>query len=133
MSPTRIRKAFVGVGLSLATIIVPVSVIENSEAAMALLVGACLAFGIYTSNLWAITQSLAGPRAAGQWTSFQNGFGNLAGVLAPVVTGFVVDSTGEFYLAFVLASGFSLAGAGMFVFGVGPIEPIKFRLPRGTV
>ena len=74
-----------------------------------------------------MTQSLAGPRAAGKWTSFQNGFGNLAGVQAPSVTGFVVDRTGEFYLAFVLAAGFALAGAGMFVFGVGPIEPVKFR------
>jgi MFS transporter, ACS family, D-galactonate transporter len=95
-----------------------------------LLTMACLAFGIYTSNLFAITQSLAGPRAAGKWTSFQNGFGNLAGVLAPWLTGVVVDTTGEFYLAFVLAAGFSLAGAGMFVFGVGPIERVSFRRAR---
>jgi MFS transporter, ACS family, D-galactonate transporter len=127
ISPTRIRKAFVGVGLSLATIIVPVSVIENSEAAMALLVGACLAFGIYTSNLWAITQSLAGPRAAGKWTSFQNGFGNLAGVLAPWLTGRVVDETGHFYVAFLVAAGFALLGAFNFVFGVGPIREVQWR------
>ena len=56
---------------------------RDEDLALALLTLACLAFGIYTSNLFAITQSLAGPRAAGKWTSFQNGFGNLAGVLAP--------------------------------------------------
>jgi hypothetical protein len=52
------------------------------------------------------------------------------------LTGFVVDRTGEFYLAFVVAAGFALAGAGMFVLGVGPIEPVNFRranLPRATV
>ena len=51
----------------------------------------------------------------------------LPGVLAPWLTGFVVDRTGEFYLAFVVAAGFALAGAGMFIFGVGPIEPVSFR------
>ena len=75
--------------------IIPVALVENAGASMALLVLACLAFGIYTSNLFAITQTLAGPRAAGKWTSFQNGFGNFAGVLAPWLTGTVVDQTGK--------------------------------------
>jgi hypothetical protein len=29
------------------------------------------------------------------------GVGNLAGIVAPVVTGFIVEGTGEFYFAFV--------------------------------
>jgi ACS family D-galactonate transporter-like MFS transporter len=104
-----------------------VVLVRDPDLALALLTLACISYGIYTSNLWAITQSLAGPRAAGKWTSFQNGFGNLAGVLAPSLTGVVVDRTGEFYLAFVVAAGFALVGAGMFVFGVGPIERVNFR------
>ena len=90
-SPTRVRKSFAGIGLTFATILVPVVLVQDPNTAMALLTLACLSFGIYTSNLFAITQTLAGPRAAGKWTSFQNGFGNLAGVLAPVLTGLVVD------------------------------------------
>jgi MFS transporter, ACS family, D-galactonate transporter len=125
-SPTKIRKAFAGTGLALATIIIPVALIEDHTAAMALLVLACLAFGIYTSNLFAITQTLAGPRAAGKWTSFQNGFGNFAGVLAPWLTGKVVDQTGTFYLAFVVAACFALGGAANFVFGVGPIREVTW-------
>ena len=73
------------------------------------------------------SQTLAGPRAAGKWTGFQNGFGNLAGVAAPWLTGRVVDKTGEFYWAFVVAAGFVLAGAAIFVFGIGPVERVKFR------
>ena len=129
-SPTRVRKSFAGVGLTFATILIPVVLVRDPNMAMALLTLACVSYGIYSSNLWAITQSLAGPRAAGKWTSFQNGFGNLAGVLAPALTGLVVDRTGEFYLAFVLAAGFALAGAGMFVLGVGPIERVNFRRAR---
>jgi cyanate permease len=93
---------------------------------MVLLVLACLSFGIYTSNLFAITQTLAGARAAGKWTSFQNGFGNFAGVLAPWLTGVAVDKTGSFYLAFVIAACFALGGALNFVLGVGPIREVTW-------
>jgi cyanate permease len=116
-----------GIGLTFSTIILPVALTRDTTTAMVLLVLACLSFGIFTSNLFAITQTLAGPRAAGKWTGFQNGFGNLAGVVAPALTGWVVDKTGEFYLAFLVAAGFVLAGAAIFVFGVGPIERVKFR------
>jgi MFS family permease len=129
-SPTLVRKSFAGIGLTFATLLIPVVLVRDPNLAIGLLILACISYGVYTSNLWAMTQSLAGPRAAGKWTSFQNGFGNLAGVLAPSLTGFVVDRTGEFYLAFVVAAGFALAGAGMFVFGVGPIVEVNF--PRRT-
>jgi len=126
-TPTQVRKSFAGIGLVFSTIILPVVWTRATGPAMALLILACISFGIYTSNLWAITQTLAGPRAAGKWTGFQNGFGNLAGVAAPWLTGRVVDKTGEFYWAFVVAAGFVLAGAAMFIFGIGRIEPVKFR------
>jgi len=126
-SPTVVRKGFVGAGLVMATILIAVAIVRDDSAAMAILTLACLAFGMYTSNLFAITQALAGPYAAGRWTSFQNGAGNLAGVLAPWLTGRVVDETGQFYFAFLVAGCFALAGAVNFVLGVGPIEQVEFR------
>ncbi len=126
-TPTRVRKTFAGAGLSLATIILPVCVIHDEQTAMALLIVACLAFGLYTSNIFAITQTLAGPKASGKWTSLQNGFGNLAGVAAPWFTGWVVQHTGQFYLAFVAAAAIVLTSAALFVFGVGRIEQVEFR------
>jgi MFS transporter, ACS family, D-galactonate transporter len=130
-SLTVVRKSFAGIGLTFSTIILPVVWTRETGPAMALLILACISFGIYTSNLWAITQTLAGPRAAGKWTGFQNGFGNLAGVAAPWLTGRVVDKTGQFYWAFVVAAGFVLLGAAIFVFGIGPVERVKFRSERG--
>ena len=47
-------------GLLASTIILPVATIENPTAAMAVLVAACMGFGVLTSNHWAITQTLAG-------------------------------------------------------------------------
>jgi MFS family permease len=125
-SPTKVRKTFAGTGLALATIIIPVAIVDDATLSMGLLILACLSFGIYTSNLFAITQTLAGARAAGKWTSFQNGFGNFAGVLAPWLTGKVVDQTGSFHVAFLVAAGFALCGSFNFVFGVGPIREVKW-------
>lgn len=126
-SPTKVRKTFVGLGLTLSTIILPVAVVKSPQTAMALLLLTAAGYGLFCSNLWAITQSLAGPRAAGKWTGLQNGFGNLSGVAAPWFTGFVVQQTGQFYLAFVVAAAVALTGAALFVFGVGPVRQVEWR------
>ena len=124
---TRVRKTFTGAGLALATIIVPVSVVRSDRTAMALLMLACAFIGMWSSNLWAITQTLAGPRAAGKWCAMQNGVGNLAGVAAPWITGWVVQRTGQFYFAFLVAAIVALSGSAFTVFGIGPVEPVEFR------
>ncbi|MBZ5582572.1 MAG: MFS transporter [Acidobacteriia bacterium] len=126
-TPTRARKTFTGGGLALATIIVPVAVIRSDTGAMALLLAACAFIGMWSSNMWAITQTIAGPRAAGKWCAIQNGVGNLAGVSAPWITGWVVERTGQFYLAFVTAAVVALAGAAIFIFGVGPVQRVDWR------
>lgn len=126
-SPTLVRKTFAGSGLALSTMILPVAVIRDESSAMALLFLACVAFGIYTPTIFAITQTLAGPLAAGKWTGLQNGFANLAGVAAPLLTGWIVQVTGGFHLAFVLAAMIALTGAWFLVVGVGRIEQVHFR------
>ena len=126
-TPTRVRKSFAGLGLAFSTIILPVAVVRSAGFAVGLLMVTCFCYGVFSSNLWAITQTLAGPRAAGKWTSVQNGVGNLGGVLAPWLTGWVVQESGHFYLAFVVAPAAALAGAAAFVFGIGPIRQVDFR------
>jgi ACS family D-galactonate transporter-like MFS transporter len=83
--------------------------------------------GISLSNTWAITQTIAGPEAAGRWTGFQNFVGNLAGVAAPAVTGFVLELTGHFYWAFAILTVVALAGTLTWFFLVGPVEPVIWR------
>ena len=128
-SPTKVRKTAAGLGLSLSTIILPVAIVRDENVAMSLLMISCLCYGIFAPNLFAMTQTMAGPRAAGKWTGFQNGFGNLAGVAAPWLTGWVVNQTGQFYVAFLVAAIMALSAAVLYVFGVGPIRQVEFR-PR---
>jgi sugar phosphate permease len=132
-TPTLVRKTFAGAGLTLSTIILPVVLARDERTAMALLFLACVAFGIYTPTIFAMTQTLAGPLAAGKWTGLQNGFANMAGIAAPLVTGWIVDRTGEFYLAFLVAAIIALAGAGFLVLGVGRIEQVTFRVRARSV
>ena len=79
----------------------PTAIVADQRLSMELLVAGAFIYGLFSSNLWAITQTLAGPLAAGKWTGLQNCVGNLAGIAAPIVTGFIVEKTGKFYFAFV--------------------------------
>ena len=60
---------------------------------LAIMAVACVGYGAFASNHWAITQTLAGPAMAGRWSSLQNGVANLAGIVAPWVTGLIVEFT----------------------------------------
>jgi len=126
-TPTRARKTFTAGGLLGATVIMPVAVVEDMTASMVLLILACMSFGFFASNHWALTQTLAGPRAAGKWTGLQNAAGNLAGVVSPAVTGWVVGQTGSFIAAFAIAAFFALLGAGVYRYGFGPIVQVAWR------
>jgi MFS transporter, ACS family, D-galactonate transporter len=124
---TRVRKTMVVCGLCVATIILPVPVMENRSVSLALLLAACIGFGTYTSNHWAITQTLAGPLAAGRWTSLQNGIGNLSGIAASWLTGVAVERTQSFVLAFVVAAAVAVGGALSWGLVVGPVRQVEWK------
>ncbi|MFI4976497.1 MAG: MFS transporter [Caulobacterales bacterium] len=84
-----------------------------------------IGFGFNTPTIFAIAQTLAGPRAAGKRVGLQNGVANTAGILAPIVTGLVIDRTGQFFWAFVIAGAMSLlgvAGWGLIIRKVAPVD-----------
>ena len=126
-TPTRVRKTFVGGGLALAGTFLGLSAVSRPVLCVAMLLLGVIFFGAAVSNHWAITQTLAGPQAAGRWTGFQNFVGNLAGVVAPAITGFVLDRTGHFYWAFAILTAVALTGTTSWVFLVGPVEQVVWH------
>jgi nitrate/nitrite transporter NarK len=56
----------------------------------------------------------------------QNAIGNLAGIVAPVVTGVLVDRTGRYSLGFLLAGLIAIAGAASWFLLVRRVEPIAW-------
>ena len=125
-TPTKVRKTCVIAGLGLATSVVLVAVVHGSEASMACLMFACMAYGVFASSHWAIPQTIAGPVAAGKWTGLQNCLANFAGIAAPAITGFAVEKTGHFFWAFAICSVVVLGGAAAYAFLLGPVEPVQW-------
>jgi MFS family permease len=126
-SPTLVRKSFTGLGLLLSTIMLAAAIVRDPVMSLVLLCAACFAYGIYSSNLWAVTQTLAGPWAAGRWTGLQNFFGNLSGIVAPSLTGWIVQKTGQFYWAFVITTALLVVGTICFTVVVRRVEPVSWR------
>jgi MFS family permease len=126
-SPTFVRKAFAAGGLIGAIVIVGVPLLEDQSASLYVLIFACISFGCYSSHPWLISQTLAGPAAAGRWSGMQNAVGNLAGVIAPWLTGRIVRDTGHFVYAFAVVSVILGLGAASYLFVIGRIEPIVWR------
>ena len=125
-SPSRVRKGFVAGGLLLTTVMVPAAITPNLSVSIALLCVSYAAFGMAASNHWAISQTLAGTAAAGTWSGIKNTIGNLAGIIAPVATGWLVQATGGFLAAFISPAIVAVAGACSWALLVREVAPIHW-------
>jgi len=126
-SPTLVRKTFAGVGAGSAGLLLLGCALASPMVSMILLLLAFAAGGMCGSNIWAITQTLAGPKMAGRWTGLQNLLGNLAGIIAPAVTGFVIDYTGHFIMAFVIMAIVAALAALSYFFVIGPVKEVAWE------
>ncbi|HMI19623.1 MAG TPA: MFS transporter [Sphingomonas sp.] len=125
-SSTRVRKSFtVAAHIGIAACML-VCAVAGPTIAVAALLGSGLFFGMNSATIFPIGQTLGGPCAAGKWMGVQNCIGNTAGIVAPIVTGYVVDKTGEFSLAFAIAAGVSLAGIVAWGLIIRRVEPIDW-------
>lgn len=126
-SANRVLKTFIvaghgGVGLCMAA-----CAVGGPQLSIASLLAAGVFFGFNTPNIFAIGQTLAGPRAAGKWVGVQNCIGNLAGIVAPIVTGLVLDRTGQFLWPFAIAGMFGLTGMISWGLIIPKIAPVAWR------
>jgi cyanate permease len=103
------------------------AIVKDPVISLLLICTAGFFYGIFSSNLWAITQTLAGPWAAGRWTGLQNFVGNLSGIVAPWLTGWIVQQTGQFYGAFVVVTVLLVVGTICFTVVVKRVEPIRWK------
>jgi MFS family permease len=130
---TRVRKTFMGVGMICngAFLVGCAGAPDKLLVALLLLSGA--SFGLVSSNLNAITQTLAGPHAVGRWMGAQNFVANLAGAVAPALTGFLVGPTEQFYWPFLITSVIAWIGAAHYVFVVGPVETVVWKMQPSAI
>lgn len=128
---SKVRKLYAAGGLLLCgAVILPAPIVADSTSSVALITIACVFLGLFTSNVWAITQTLAGTQAAGKWTGIQNAVGNMGGVISPLVTGWIVSETGSFSLAFWAAAAVLALGALAYLTMLGEVEPLTWSEVR---
>ncbi len=125
-SPDRVLKGIMNLGLCGAAAAMAGCAFAGPQVSIALILVAGVFFGMQSAPLGAISQTIGGPRAAGQWMGVQNLCANFAGVLAPLVTGFVVERTGEFLWAFAIASAVTLVGVIAFGVVVQRVAPARW-------
>ena len=127
-SPSIVRRTFASGGLVLASTLLPLSMFHWSPpVALGLLVIACMGEGAFSSNLWAITQTLAGPAMAGRWSSLQNGVANFSGIAGPWLTGYIVQTWGSARMAFGVTGVIALIGGLSWGLLVRRVEPVKWE------
>jgi MFS family permease len=121
----RVRKTFFMATLVLSAAGLLACAVLPPSAAIASLFVVAVGLGAVGPHIFASAQTLAGPQGAGKWVGVQNAFGNFAGILGPIITGIIVDRTGGFEGAFVLAAAVTLTGVvgyGLIVSKIAPIQ-----------
>jgi len=101
--------------------------VGNQTVIVACLILVGIVSGSISNSLWSTAQTLAGPAVAARWVGLQNAFANCAGIVAPLITGFVVDRTGSFADAFLFAGAVSLLGAIGWGVIVRRVEPVRWE------
>jgi MFS transporter, ACS family, D-galactonate transporter len=107
---TRIRKIFVVTGLAVGCFIVPAGMVADKMTAVWLLTISLCGLGICSPNTWTLTQAVCEKKIVGTVTGIQNFGGNLGGILAPALTGFIAQATGSFALSFAVIGVMLLLG-----------------------
>jgi nitrate/nitrite transporter NarK len=119
---TRTRKGLVTVAFCTGLFLLPAARVVDAGPAVILIICGSLV-GLATANMLVMLQCCAPAEKVGIWTGTYNFAGNVAGSLAPLVTGFVISETGSYAPAFALAAGVLLAGSLSFWLIVGELRP----------
>lgn len=131
-SPIYARKSVIIVGL----IVIAVSISLCGFVSAAVSAVTLMSIGVFFVNFitpcfWAIIQDSIQSQSVGRVGGFVHFISNIAGVFAPSITGFIVEGTGHFTSAFLVAGGLSIVGAILVILLAKPINYDKFVHEEG--
>jgi MFS family permease len=120
--PARTRKAIISAAFLSGLLIIPAARVTSASAALLLIMGGCLV-GLSTANQLVLLLSCTPPEKVGLAVGVYNFVGNVAGILAPIVTGYTIKLSGGSYTpAFVLAAAMLAASVLSYWFIVGDLK-----------
>jgi ACS family D-galactonate transporter-like MFS transporter len=117
------RKAPIIAGMLLSTTVVAANFVSNPGWAVFFMATSFFGNG-FASITWVLVSLIAPKRLVGLTGGVFNFFGNLAGILVPMVIGFVVQR-GGFAPALVLVFSLTLVGVFSYSFLLGPVTRIE--------
>jgi nitrate/nitrite transporter NarK len=106
-------------------LIIPAAHVQTANAALAFIMAGCVV-GLSAANQLVLLQACTPPKEVGLAVGIYNFVGNLAGILAPVITGVALTLSGGSYTsAFVLAAVMLAASTLSYWFIVGPMREAR--------
>lgn len=107
---TRVRKDFVIAGLGIGSTALLGAVVESRQVALFFSIVSLSGLGLATANAWALTQRLIPAHLVGRVVGLQALAGSAPGIAAPLVTGWLKQTTGSYAAPFELICALLIAG-----------------------
>jgi len=122
---TLARKLPIIAGLLLASCIVAANFLDDNALVIAVLSVAFFGQGMVNLG-WTLITDVAPKPLIGLTGGVFNLCANLAGIVTPLVVGFIVASTGSFVYALGFIAVIALIGAFSYIFVLGPVKRLEF-------
>jgi len=115
-NPVNVRKGFTIAGFVMASTEVFGAYSESVPVALFFAVFSLSGLGLATANYWALTQTLIPGASIGRIVGIQNCAANLPGIVAPILTGWLKQSTGSYEAPMQAIWFFLILGIAAYVF-----------------
>jgi MFS transporter, ACS family, D-galactonate transporter len=115
-NPVNVRKGFTIAGFVMASTEVFGAFSDSVPVALFFAVFSLSGLGLATANYWALTQTLIPGASIGRIVGIQNCAANLPGIVAPILTGWLKQSTGSYEAPMQAIWFFLILGIAAYVF-----------------
>ncbi|GAC1539336.1 MAG: MFS transporter [Candidatus Velthaea sp.] len=121
---TRVRKTIIVIGMLMGLAIIGATTTTDPNIAITWITIALSGLAITAPIGWSIPALIAPKGTVGTLGGIMNFFNNVMAILAPIVTGYIVQGTQSFTNAFITAAVVLGIGIISYLFVLGRIEPI---------
>jgi ACS family glucarate transporter-like MFS transporter len=125
----RVRVAFASIAYTCASSVLILLIQPSQKIVLPLLILAVTGFGIASTNYWALGQHIPPARLVGRGVAYLNTLSQVAGVLAPLITGWILGPEKNFTIGLAIAGTCPmLASACLLIAGPKGLAAVKQHL-----
>ncbi|MEZ0118527.1 UNVERIFIED_ORG: ACS family D-galactonate transporter-like MFS transporter [Heyndrickxia coagulans] len=122
---TRVYKVFLTIGLFLGLSIIGAAFTHNAKVAVSFISIALAGLVVTSAVAYSIPTFIAPKGTVGTLTGLLTFGNNAMAIVAPIATGFIVQATGSFMYAFLLAAAILIVGILSYTFLLTDLDPIE--------